>query len=110
MKTNSSATRMETTMDHGQTNTSKIVTVTRMTRMSKSLLATVLIVVGIASASDPIPAPKQKKPIALVGGMIHTVSGAVIQNGTVMFDKGKITAVGTNVAIPADAERINVTG
>ncbi len=63
-----------------------------------------------AFASDPIPAPKQKKPIALVGGTIHTVSGAVIQNGTVLFDKGRITAVGTNVTIPADAERINVSG
>ncbi len=60
--------------------------------------------------SDPIPAPKQKKPIALVGGTVFTVSGAVIPNGTVVFDKGKITAVGTNVSIPADAERIDVSG
>ncbi|MGH2567764.1 MAG: hypothetical protein ACRDGA_05450, partial [Bacteroidota bacterium] len=61
-------------------------------------------------ASDPIPAPKQKKPIALVGGTIHTVSGVVIPNGTIVFDKGKIVAVGANVAIPTDAERIDVAG
>jgi imidazolonepropionase-like amidohydrolase len=61
-------------------------------------------------ASDPIPAPKQKKPIALVGGTIHTVSGAVITNGTILFDKGKIVAVGENVALPADAERVNIAG
>jgi imidazolonepropionase-like amidohydrolase len=73
-----------------------------------------ILLVSIAAtslfASDPYPAPKQKKPIALVGGTIHTVSGAVIRNGTIVFDKGKITAIGTNVAIPSDAERIDVTG
>ncbi|HEY5616225.1 MAG TPA: amidohydrolase family protein [Bacteroidota bacterium] len=65
---------------------------------------------NIALASDPIPAAKQKKPIALVGGTIHTVSGAVITNGTVLFDKGTIVAVGQTVTIPADAERINISG
>lgn len=74
------------------------------------LLFLVLILAATASVSDPIPAPRQKKPIALVGGTIHTVSGPVIQNGTIVFDKGKITAVGTNVPIPADAERIDVSG
>lgn len=63
-----------------------------------------------ASASDPIPAPKQKKPIALVGGRIHTVSGAVIPNGMIVFANGKITAVGSTIAIPSNAERIDVTG
>ena len=61
-------------------------------------------------ASDPVPAAKQKKPIALIGGTIYTVSGRIIQNGTVVFDKGKIVTVGTNVEIPAGADRIDVTG
>jgi len=65
---------------------------------------------NIAFASDPIPAAKQKRPIALVGGTIHTVSGEVIANGTILFDKGKIVAVGQTVTIPADAERISVAG
>lgn len=64
----------------------------------------------VALASDYHPAGKQKKPIALVGGTIHTVSGEVIQSGTIVFDKGKITALGVNVAIPTDAEQINVAG
>jgi imidazolonepropionase-like amidohydrolase len=63
-----------------------------------------------AVASDAIPAAKQKKPIALIGGTIHTVSGAVIENATIVFDKGTITALGTNVSIPADAERVNIRG
>jgi imidazolonepropionase-like amidohydrolase len=65
---------------------------------------------GILAASDPVPSAKQKKPIALVGGTVHTVSGAVIVNGTVLFDNGKITAIGETVSIPADAERVNVSG
>src|SRR3990170_4143956 len=66
--------------------------------------------IQVASASDPVPAAKQKKPIALVGGTIYTVSGGVIQNGTVVFDKGKIVAVGVNVTIPAGSDRIDVSG
>jgi len=65
---------------------------------------------SLALASDPIPATKQKKPIALTGGTIYTVSGDVIEGGTIVFDKGKITAIGRNVQIPDDAERIDVTG
>lgn len=61
-------------------------------------------------ASTQIPAKPQEHPIALVGGTIHPVSGADITNGTIVFDKGKIVAVGASVSIPADAEKIDVTG
>jgi len=78
--------------------------------------ATLLLVIGVLGmtmpvfASDPIPAPKQKKPIALVGGTIHTVSGAVIESGIILFDNGKITGVGTSVTMPPDVEKIDVAG
>lgn len=65
---------------------------------------------GASHASDQIPAPPQKHPIALVGGTIHTVSGGVIENGTILFDKGKIIAIGTGVTLPADAEVIQIQG
>ncbi|MEX1275682.1 MAG: amidohydrolase family protein [Bacteroidota bacterium] len=74
------------------------------------LALSLAVAVSTASASDYNPAAKQKKPIALVGGTIHTVSGAVIENGTVVFDKGKIISLGVNIAIPANAERMNVAG
>ena len=60
--------------------------------------------------SDQIPAPPQKQPIALVGGDIHTVSGDVIEKGTILFDKGKIVAVGNNVTVPSDAVAVNISG
>ncbi|MFA6457737.1 MAG: amidohydrolase family protein [Bacteroidota bacterium] len=64
----------------------------------------------ISFASDPIPAKKQDRPIALVGGTIHTVSGPVIENGTVLFDNGIIVGIGKDVQIPSQAERIDVSG
>jgi imidazolonepropionase-like amidohydrolase len=78
---------------------------------TKAIIAVLtLAAISIAIASEQIPAPKQKRPIALVGGTLHTVSGAVISNGTILFDQGKIVALGTNVAIPANAEQIDVRG
>ncbi len=73
-----------------------------------SLLATLICVGPIISAE--IPGKPQDHPIALTGGTIYTVSGAVIENGTILFDKGKIVAVGTTVDIPASAEKIDVKG
>jgi imidazolonepropionase-like amidohydrolase len=61
-------------------------------------------------ASDTIPAPPQTKPIALKGGTIHPVSGADIASGTIVFENGKITALGADVAIPSGAEVIDATG
>jgi imidazolonepropionase-like amidohydrolase len=47
---------------------------------------------------------------AIVGAKIFTVSGAVIDNGTVVIQNGKITAVGPGTAVPAGAERIEGRG
>lgn len=63
-----------------------------------------------APARSQTPAPPQSGPIALVGGTIHTVSGGVIENGTLVFDNGVITDVGRDVAVPAAARRIDITG
>jgi len=57
-----------------------------------------------------IPAPKQSEPIALVGGTIHTLAGDVIENGTLLFEEGKITAIGTNVNVPSGARTKDVSG
>jgi imidazolonepropionase-like amidohydrolase len=63
-----------------------------------------------AFSSDIIPGKPQEKPIALVGGTIHTVTKGTIENGVVLFDKGKIVAVGREINIPKDAEVIDVKG
>jgi imidazolonepropionase-like amidohydrolase len=60
--------------------------------------------------SESIPAPPQKKPIALVNAVIHPVTESVINDGTILFDKGLITDLGTTVAIPEDAVTIDLQG
>ncbi len=47
---------------------------------------------------------------AITGARIVTVSGAVIENGTVVIQNGRIVAVGANAAIPANAEKISGGG
>jgi hypothetical protein len=47
---------------------------------------------------------------AIVGARVVTVSGSVIENGTVVIRDGKIAAVGANVSIPSGAERIDGKG
>lgn len=48
--------------------------------------------------------------IAITGGRVYPVSGPMIENGTVLMRDGNIVAVGSNVAVPADAQRIDATG
>jgi len=57
-------------------------------------------------------APAQQKPVALKGGKVLTVSHGTIKNGVVLFENGKITAVGVagSVQIPKDARIIDATG
>lgn len=63
-----------------------------------------------AFGSPEVPGPEQKKPIALVGGTIHPVSGRPIAQGTLVFDRGRITTIGRRAPVPRDAERIDVRG
>ena len=48
--------------------------------------------------------------MALRGATIHTVTRGVIENGTIVFENGVITAVGTDVEIPAGARVVDATG
>src|SRR5271167_996038 len=54
----------------------------------------------------------QDKPVVLRGGRLLTITHGVIENGTVVMQGGKITAVGaaSSVNVPADAKVIDVTG
>lgn len=52
----------------------------------------------------------QAQTVAITGGKVYPVSGPVIEGGTVLFRDGKIVAVGRDVAVPADARRIDATG
>jgi len=57
-------------------------------------------------------APAQQKTVALKGGKVLTISHGTIENGVVLFENGKITAVGAagSVQIPKDVRVIDATG
>ncbi len=48
--------------------------------------------------------------IAITGGTVYPVSGPKLDNATVLIRDGRIAAVGTNVAVPAGATRIDAAG
>ncbi|WP_340105384.1 amidohydrolase family protein [Rhodohalobacter sp. 8-1] len=75
-----------------------------------TLLTFITVLIMTVSANAQTPAPPQSQPIALTGGTIYTVSNGVIENGTIVFEDGVITAIGQNVQIPMGAERVDVSG
>jgi len=48
--------------------------------------------------------------LVLKGGTVLTITNGVIENGTVIIQKGKITAIGQNIPIPPGIKVIDVTG
>src|SRR5438552_5502887 len=70
---------------------------------------------GLFSAAAQSDGSQQNKTgragtFAITNARVVTVSGAVIENGTVVIQDGKIVAVGAAVKIPADAEKIDGKG
>lgn len=66
--------------------------------------------VSDASAQVRMTVPRQSEPIALTGATIHTVTNGVIENGTIVFENGVITAIGQDVEIPTRARVVDYTG
>lgn len=56
------------------------------------------------------PAALGAQTIAITGGTVYPVSGTRIENGTVLIRDGRIVAVGANIQVPADAQRIDARG
>ena len=69
-----------------------------------------LFTIPSSHASENVPARPQPKPVALKGATIHPVSGPEIPSGTILFDKGRITALGTDIPIPQGTDVIDVSG
>ena len=79
--------------------------------MRKALYFSVILMLTMlfnAAAQSPVVAPSQKKPVLLTGGTIHTGTGEVISDGAILFDRGKITAVGKASDIKADKSKCDV--
>jgi imidazolonepropionase-like amidohydrolase len=66
--------------------------------------------ISAALAALIVAVPAGAQTIAITGGKVYPVSSAPIENATVLIRDGKIVAVGSNVTIPADAQRIDAAG
>jgi imidazolonepropionase-like amidohydrolase len=70
--------------------------------MNRSALA----LVAICAVAGSLRA----QTVAITGGKVYPVSGPPIEGGTVLMRDGKIVAVGKNIAIPSNAQRVDATG
>lgn len=76
-----------------------------------SIIFSSLLIASVAQAQETVyPAKPQKGPVAIVHGTIHTGTGQVIENGTIVFEAGKILSVGTNVSVPQGATVVDAKG
>ncbi|MFR0979388.1 MAG: amidohydrolase family protein, partial [Holdemania filiformis] len=48
--------------------------------------------------------------IAITHGKLLTVANGTIEDGTLLIDNGKITAIGKDIAIPQGAEILDASG
>src|SRR5512146_3115427 len=87
----------------------KIEMTNRMTARA-ALLSAVVATAASAQPGSFNPPPAPQGTLATPGGHIVPVSGADIPNGTVVISGGRITAVGANVSVPADAKVIDASG
>lgn len=65
-----------------------------------------------SKTQKPMPAAQSSSPaVAIKGGKVMTITHGTIDNGVVVMENGKITAVGgANTAIPRGARVIDATG
>jgi imidazolonepropionase-like amidohydrolase len=56
------------------------------------------------------PAPAAEALLAITGGRIVTVSGPVIERGTIVIQGGKIAAIGADLPVPEGATVVDASG
>lgn len=70
--------------------------------------AIILLLPTAITAQRPAPAPAQTVPVAITGATLHTATGSVLPNTSIIFSQGKIT--GINALVPSNAKVIDASG
>lgn len=81
-----------------------------MKKIIVTLGALVSFTAAVFAQDDVYPAAKQNKKTAIVGATVHVGNGQVIENGTVVFDNGKIVYAGDAAAAPKVENTIDAKG
>lgn len=69
-----------------------------------------VMVMSRSSVWGQIPGAPQSQPIAIVGATIHPIAGPDIERGTIVFDRGKIVALGTDLVLSPETVRVDGSG
>lgn len=81
-----------------------------MKRIKRSFIAAALVLAAaLYSATGGTSAQNTAETYAIRNARIVTVTGPVIENGTIVISGGRITAVGSNVSVPPGAKTIDGT-
>ncbi|HVF95925.1 MAG TPA: amidohydrolase family protein [Flavisolibacter sp.] len=68
------------------------------------------LLVNATAQENMAPAAKQSQTIFITGATVHKGNGEVVNNASIVVVDGKITAVGANIAPPANAKTVNAQG
>lgn len=79
-------------------------------RAAATLCALALAAVAPTAAHDLVPGQAQAAPVLLRGGDLHTVADGVLPATDILFEDGKITAIGAGLEAPEGAEIVDVSG
>ncbi len=61
-------------------------------------------------AKPPAALPVSIAPLAIVGGRVHTGTGEVIDDATILIEKGVIQKIGKGLAVPANVATLDARG
>jgi len=75
----------------------------------KQLLIAVVVSIGLQGIAQQTPAPIQKGEITITGATAHIGNGTIIENSVIVFENGKITAIG-NASTTSKGRVINAQG
>lgn len=76
----------------------------------RSILAAAALLIAATHAAIHAPGTARAEAIAVVGGTVHTMTGAPIPGGTVLINDGRIEAVGAGLAVPDGYRVIDAAG
>ncbi len=79
-----------------------------MKNIHKIFTLLLVLTVSIPVTAQQTPAPAQSEAISITGVTAHIGNGSVIENATIVFENGKITAMGANA--PTKGRVINAQG
>ncbi|MEM7085437.1 MAG: amidohydrolase family protein [Bacteroidota bacterium] len=78
-------------------------------KIVKNILLVAAISAGLHAWAQQTPAPAQSETITIKGATTHVGNGTIIENSVLVFNNGKITAIG-NATTPSQGRVIDATG